>query len=223
MVDGSPRRWLFLIALAAGCGIDTETWGHSLDGADRLVVLFHGYGAPAADLKGLAIDLREYGQLHRACFALARGPRSAGSGRAWFDDRAEIGSLRSRLLALLGKLGARSELPASKIFVGGFSQGAAVAVDLALHAPEPLGGVLVLSSPPGPAGDWDASAARNRATRFFIAHGTSDARVPAAAAARLRAQLEGAGHPVELLSFAGGHEMTDEVRRAAARFLSVSP
>jgi phospholipase/carboxylesterase len=184
-------------------------------------VLFHGYGAPPADLKGLAINLKEYGAPADTCYVLAAGPYSAGNGRSWYRSGEDMEKLRPKIKRLLDSLIDKSGLVPRNVFLGGFSQGATVAVDSALQYPYPVGGVLVLSASQDPSGKWGAVLSSKGAakTAFFISHGNSDGVASPGAAAALRKMLEDNGYTVEFHSFDGGHSIPREVEQAAGGFL----
>ncbi len=217
---------LVLVAAAAvwllrgrGGGPSYTTVGVPLAQARQIVVLFHGYGAPGKDLEGLALELQRSGGLDATAFVLPEGPLRAGMGRAWYDEPAGLREQRTGLQALLRSLCAEAGLGLDAVVVGGFSQGGAMAVDTALHAPSPLGGVLALSAASDPTGDWAQAAAGPGPMRFLVAHGTGDTVVAERYARSLTTLLEGAGHEVTVVSFPGGHSIPAPVREAAARFL----
>ena len=66
-------------------------------------------------------------------------------------------------------------VPSSRIFLAGFSQGGAVAYTAALTHPEPLGGVIALSTYL-PSSDiiTDQASGANRNIPIFAGHGTED-------------------------------------------------
>jgi phospholipase/carboxylesterase len=82
----------------------------------------------------------------------------------------------------------------------GFSQGAAMAVDVASTLP--LAGVISCSGYPHP--DW---LPRGPMPRVLLTHGHEDPVVPYAASERLQQLLLGAGGEAELLGFSGGHSI----------------
>ena len=105
--------------------------------------------------------------------------------RAWYDIISlepdsrkidEAGLLESR--EIVRQLIQREEkrgIPSQRIFLAGFSQGGAVAYLSALTHPEPLAGVIALSTyiPEARLITEDLSAA-NRHIPLFVAHGTDD-------------------------------------------------
>lgn len=220
---GVTRSLLLVLPLALGaCGsLSYQTWGADLEGAGRVVVLFHGFGAPASDLKSLAIDVKAGGAPVDTCYVLAEGPLTQGMGAAWFRDREGALSLRPKVLALLEKVRAKAGLDWGRVYVGGFSQGATVAVDAALFAPEPLGGVLAVAPAPDPTGEW--AAASQGPTPILVVHGGRDSVVNPGASQGLVERLAGQGHSARLLSHAGGHTIPADVPAEFAALLAEGP
>jgi len=220
----TPRVGVLLSVLALCSSACTspsyETWGAALPGAQRVVVLFHGYGAPPTDLKGMAIDLKAAGVPGDTCYVLVEGPVSVlGGGAAWYQDGSGAAELRPRVLALLEKLRKRAGVPYGQIFTAGFSQGATVAVDAALFSPEPLGGVIAVAAVADPSGEWAEAMQRQSPTRFLLVHGMRDDRVPFGTSRKLVEQLTAAGHDARMVQHASGHTIAQEAYSAMAEFL----
>ncbi|MBX3250301.1 MAG: dienelactone hydrolase family protein [Myxococcales bacterium] len=184
------------------------------------VVLLHGYGVRGDDLLGFANRLAEE---IPALFIVPAAPilQRRGAGRAWFEPplslhereadrrRAEqdIRRSRARLEGVLATLEGRG-FDRSAIVVAGFSQGAMMSLDLALHTEPAIGGVGFLSG--GPLPGWPLERARD--LRVLVAHGRGDEILPFRDAATLREQLAGAGAEVDFLAFDGGHAVPTEVQ-----------
>lgn len=105
--------------------------------------------------------------------------------RAWYDilslsdagrhaDVSGIKASRDAIRALIARENARG-IPTSRIVLAGFSQGGAMAYVAGLTHPEPLAGIIALStyipSPELLEAEFDAA---NAATPVFAAHGTQD-------------------------------------------------
>src|SRR5581483_6094885 len=175
------------------------------------IVCMHGYGANAQDLLpiGMELDLEgparwifpggpltlpEFGPESRAWFPideerLARLQRTgeridvSSSRPAGFDDA--IGSAE----AMLDALG----VPRSKLVLGGFSQGAMMAVELASRSAERPLGLFVLSGTLVDEPGLRARLAKHRGLRFFQSHGSADAILDYQTARRLHETLTSAG------------------------------
>lgn len=111
---------------------------------DELLVVMHGLGSHEGDLFGLAPHLPE-----RFDVASLRAPIPYGGGFAWFeftpvdaDDHALIDSAAEGVLAWLDGL----ERSYSRVHLLGFSQGGAMAVQLARLEPERFASIAHLSS-----------------------------------------------------------------------------
>lgn len=105
--------------------------------------------------------------------------------RAWYDiislaphsrqiDETGIVESRDTVRALIAHENARG-IPVDRIFLAGFSQGGAVACTTALTHPEPLAGLIALSTyiPSAALVEREATPA-NRALAVFAAHGSGD-------------------------------------------------
>lgn len=206
------------------------------------IVLFHGYGADAADLAPLAPALAVPG---RPTWVFPEGPISLGlagwsGARAWFPideealgqaqisgrpiDLSKGGTAEAPNVLKTGAL-AREALealavPWERLILGGFSQGAMLAVDLALRGPKAPLGLAILSGALVGAAGWEALAAGRAGLRFFQSHGTDDPLLSFENAKRLEALLLAGGLRGEFLNFEGGHGIPPEAAEGLARFLS---
>ncbi|MEX1317283.1 MAG: esterase [Synechococcaceae cyanobacterium] len=199
-------------------------------GAERRLVLLHGWGADADDLFELAGLL--VGPESSVVALRAPLPHPAGQGRQWYDLQqpgwpqlpAAREDLRRRLLAL------DAELPLARTVLLGFSQGAALALDVATGAGAlPVAGVIGCSGYPHP--DWrpgsliaaaGAAAGTGGAGQpapVLLTHGKLDPVVPYAASEDLRRQLRDSGRDVALIGFSGGHSIDASLFPALRDFI----
>jgi phospholipase/carboxylesterase len=208
-------------------------------GTGPLVVLMHGYGAPGEDLVPLARVLDVPGEVR---FAFPEAPIDLGpqamNGRAWWHidmvklqfamisgepiDRSQevpegIEEARASVLEVLGEL--ERALAPSYVVLGGFSQGAMLACDVALHAEIPLAGLAMLSGTLISQQQWTPLASKRRGLRAVVSHGQGDPILPFAGAERLRDFLTGAGLDVKWVPFRGGHEIPPPALDALARLI----
>ncbi|ENO89153.1 alpha/beta hydrolase [Thauera linaloolentis] len=154
------------------------------------VIWMHGLGADGHDFEPIVPELAlAPSPAVRFIFPHApHQPVTCNGGyvmRAWYDivslapDSREIdeaGLLASRdiVRALIANETARG-IPSGRIFLAGFSQGGAVAYLSALTHPEPLAGVIALSTYiPAAHLITRELAAANRGIPLFVAHGTED-------------------------------------------------
>lgn len=198
-------------------------------GGQRVVLLMHGHGAARDDLRSLAARLHQLAPKVR--FELPGAPHDYGRGASWYPpfesatpQEAEQLTLELRAQArqvvfeYLDRLKAEG-VPEGAIFVGGFSQGATVALDVVLsERGAHLGGLISLS---GGALDLDPSGLGHHAPlRAFVSHGGADQRLPQSKSLALVRALQQGGHTVRWVPFGGGHSIPPEVVQALGQFLA---
>lgn len=217
------------------------TDGHG-GGTGPLVILLHGFGAPGDDLVPLA-DSMDAPAGTRWLFP--EGPLSLdwglGDARAWWiidfarlqEDRAAgrirdlsgeipqgLALARERFLSFLKELPRALPVDLRRTIIGGFSQGAMLTCDVALHTDYPFAGLVQLSGNLLAEPVWRPLAPRRRGLRVFQSHGTYDEILPYVGAERLRDLLVQAGLLVEWHSFRGGHEIPEPVLKQLGQFVS---
>ncbi len=210
-----------------------------------VVVLLHGFSMTADDLAPFGaslgvpalflfpegpIDLAPHGLRGRAWWMIDVDRRDAAIARG--DDRdlgdenpAGLPAANQRLATLLGEV--RARWPGRALFLGGFSQGAILSLDLvlrnrpALPALSSLAGLILLSSGRVTAAAWAAlmQGDNARGLPMFQSHGRLDRELSFAAAAALAADLAAAGARHTFVAFDGAHELPLPVLRALKRFL----
>jgi phospholipase/carboxylesterase len=201
------------------------------------IVVFHGYGADAKDLLSFAHLLNAP---TGTGWIFAQGPLKVSdsgiAGRAWFPldlayldnamregrhiDMSGItpeGLKRARVMAteMIGEL----KVPASRLVLMGFSQGAMVATDLALRMSEKIAGLGILSGTLLNKELWGQRAKTKVGLEFFQSHGESDALLGVQYAKALEELLIGAGLKGQLNIFRGGHEVPQEIVHKLGQFL----
>jgi phospholipase/carboxylesterase len=176
--------------------------------ASERLVLLHGWGADADDL----LDLGELLVEPEVSVVALRAPEPHpyGSGRQWYGlqpiDWEALPAARAALRSRLEQLGA--SVPLERTVLLGFSQGAAMALDVGCSLP--LAGIVACSGYPHEG--WQAPVQR---PPVLLSHGREDPVVPyAASEALLRELIDGAGAAggaVKLLPFNGGHGIDPEL------------
>jgi phospholipase/carboxylesterase len=211
-------------------------------GAKLTAILMHGFGAPGDDLVGLAPYLDApvsfvfpeaplplgglYGD-SRAWWLLdlARLERELASGRPQ-DRRGEVpdglAAARDHVIKLVDEVKTRLAIDESQLVLGGFSQGAMVALDVALHMDTPPRALVLMSGTLLAETVWQPRFARLAGVPVLMSHGRSDQLLPFAAAEDLRDRLTAAGAQVTWVPFAGGHEIPPVVVDTAKNFLRSS-
>lgn len=205
------------------------------------VVLLHGFGAPGDDLVALAPYLHaprtrfvfpaaplELGGLYgdsRAWWLLdlARLEASLGSGnmQAWIAEvPVGLDDARLQLGRFLDELQARFSIANDQLVLGGFSQGAMLSLDVALHRDAPLAGLVLMSCTLTAESIWKPLFPRLAGASILMSHGRHDMLLPYAIAEALRDRLVTAGANVEFQQFLGGHEIPPPVLSAVTKFLA---
>lgn len=185
--------------------------------ADRRLVLLHGWGADADDLLDLGEALLGAEAADVSVVALrAPLPHPGGMGRQWYDLASpgwpQLPAARADLLSRLRTLS--QSVPLENTALLGFSQGAAMAIDVGVGAGLPLAGVIGCSGYPHP--DWEP---QRPLAPILLTHGREDAVVPYTAGEALEQRLRESGGEVTLLPFSGGHGIDPMLFPAIREFL----
>jgi phospholipase/carboxylesterase len=235
LIRTTSRTIVMALTLVLGCSSGRpllESFVHGGAGPPTLVLL-HGYGSAAEEWQPFteAIAWPAEGR-----FVFPQGPEyRPGGGRAWwplelYSQRANDGlpdlsatappglpAAADRVIDLLKEIRAAVGPP---VVVGGFSQGAMVASDVAFRTDTSLNALVLLSPTIVSESIWKAGYARRQGLPVFIAHGRSDRVLSFAIADRLRRQLQDAGLDVTWVPFDGEHEIPAVVVAALNRFLA---
>ncbi len=208
-----------------------------------VVVLLHGFSMRADDLApfGASMGLPAVFVFPEGPIDLALVPRHPASarlaGRAWWmidvaardlaiargDDRdlaaqrpAGLGPAREGLSRLVGEV--TRTWPGRPVFLGGFSQGAILSLDLVLRGLFRPAGLVLLSG-----GRVEAGATPDlghaRGIPVFQSHGTKDRELSFAAASTLSNDLVTAGADASWWPFEGGHEIPLPILRELKKFI----
>ena len=147
--------------------------------------------------------------------------------RAWFDlyglsrdlkvDEAGIAASRAAVGELIAREVARG-VPASRIVVGGFSQGGTMTLATALGHPAPLAGIVCLSA--WMPAKYAAVADAQRDTPIFLGHGTYDPVVDVALGRETHATLSKLANQVEFHEYPIQHGVNDAVLVDLRAFLA---
>lgn len=214
--------------------------------AELVCILCHGYGAPGDDLVGIGTAVLDVDPSlkGRVAFAFPEAPENIpglGSGRAWwqidvsrfanamasgeleqlFDDVPDgMAEARRALTAAVSDVAKKLALPMSRVVLGGFSQGAMVATDVALRLEDPPAALAIMSGTLLTRSEWLARAKKRTSLPVLQSHGTEDPILPYPAAVELNRMLTSAGLTVDFVTFRGGHGIAPAVIQKLAALLS---
>ncbi len=158
-----------------------------------LIILLHGYGSNEADLFSLTKELPQ-----EAIVVAVRAPIKLANGYAWFpvarfgdkEDPAAPERSRQLMLQFIDQAAKKYRIPAARIYLVGFSQGAMMSLNIALTQPERVHGIAMLSGKL-------IEETKNKMVKpelinkvsIFEAHGTEDQVIPIATGREAHAYL----------------------------------
>lgn len=205
-------------------------------GEGPVVVLLHGYGAPGDDLVPFHRVLDVPREVR---FVFPHAPISLGNfmmdARAWWpidiaaleaalaegrsrdlrsDVPAGLVEARAALTAFMDAM--QAALKPSALVLGGFSQGAMLAMDFALHDPRPIAALTLLSGTFLSEKAWRPLFAGRAGQRALVSHGSHDPLLPFAATSELKDALLEAKWNVDFVPFRGQHEIPPIVQNKLA-------
>jgi len=192
------------------------------------IIWLHGLGADGHDFEPLIPQLGVV-EMQGVRVVLPHAPRrpvTINGGMvmpAWYDilapdftrgqDGNGIRESEQQLQALIRRE-IDAGIPAEKILLAGFSQGGAIVLHTGLRYPQPLAGILALSTYLPLADSLATQAAvANRTVPLMMAHGMQDPVVPMSLAMQSRDELQQQGYRVAWHSYPMQHAVCpDEVR-----------
>lgn len=194
-----------------------------------VVIFMHGYGAPGDDLVRAAESIGT--EAPTTSFVVLEAPHSRGLGRAWMvgGSRAEMmeqaAESRQRILETVDEL-VKDGVAPDNIYLGGFSQGAQMALDVGFGAEtrHRIGGLVLIG---GGYPNWPESVGSQAlgesqlapGARALVVHGRSDSVVSfsqgESVSRDLRSKVATEWAPVD-----GGHNISPGAELAVAEFLN---
>lgn len=230
-------------------GLDVTVFQGTAGPPTAAIILCHGFGAPGDDLVGLAPELvRASPALASVRFYFPAAPLELGGfgfgdARAWWlIDLGQLQRLQTQgpeavrefrkvepdglpaarraLHALVQEVANQTGLPMQRVVLGGFSQGAMLATDVALRLEEAPGALVILSGTLLLEDAWRAKAKARGGLPVFQSHGRQDPLLAYGAAEDLRALWEEAGATLEFVPFDGGHTIGPDAFRRLCDFLT---
>jgi phospholipase/carboxylesterase len=198
------------------------------------IIWLHGLGADGHDFEPVVPELVPQGsRAWRFVFPNAPiRPVTINGGmrmRAWYDivgfdrkaveDAAGFQDADQKVRDLIAREVARG-IPASRIVLAGFSQGAAVSLYTAPRLSEKLAGVMALSSYLPRESTFKAERQpANDATPIFMAHGQFDGVLPMMLGLKSRDYLKAQGYNVEWHEYPMAHAVCAEEVADVRQFL----
>jgi phospholipase/carboxylesterase len=188
--------------------------------AERTVIWLHGLGADGHDFEPIVPELHLAPELAvRFVFPNAPSiPVTINGGfvmPAWYDilkmdleRELDVGQLLASAEGVRELIVAENEkgIPSDRILLAGFSQGGAVSYQAALTHPEPLAGLLAISTYFATASSVRVSAA-NQALPIFVGHGSEDPVVPESLGSSSLESLRALGLDPIYRRYPMGHEV----------------
>lgn len=200
-----------------------------MPGPPPLLVMLHGYGANESDLLGLVPYLDE--RLH---IASVRGPLRIDAGSyGWYRvthtaggpvvHEGEEHESRKRLARFIDEMVEAHNVDTKKVFLLGFSQGATLALSLALTIPERLGGTVafsgrVMREVSGSIASPEALAQ----AKIFMAHGLHDDVIPIGRARASKEFLSGLDVDLTYREYSASHQISPDMLTHAGEWLRQS-
>ena len=200
------------------------------------VIWLHGLGADGSDFEPIVPELG-LADAPGVRFIFPHAPQmpvTCNGGYvmpAWYDiislephsrvvDEAGIVASRSAIRRLIARENQRG-VPSERIFLAGFSQGGAVVYTTALTHPEPLAGLIALSTylPVETLVNAEATSA-NKSLPIFAAHGLDDDVVSPPLGQMARKFVETQGHTVDWHEYPMPHSVCIEEVRDIGRWLN---
>ena len=189
------------------------------------VIILHGLGADGNDFVPIAqeLDLSAIGAVRFVFPSAPARPVTLNGGyvmRAWYDilgsdlvrreDATGLRESQAQVSALIDRERARG-VAASRIVLGGFSQGCAMTFMAGLRYPERLAGLLGMSGYlPLAATTAAERSAANAGVPIFQAHGSADPMFQIDRATASRDALVALGYPVEWHAYPMPHSVCAE-------------
>ncbi len=188
----------------------------------KWVILFHGFGADASDLA----SLKEAFRFTKPCnWLFPNGPLSVPispgySGRAWWNIRlsdlsndwstARPDGLEQAVNQVF-KMISSMKFQWKDLIIGGFSQGAMLATEVFLKAPETPAGLICLSGTMLSEKQWSEMVPARKGSTIFMSHGEADQVLPHKGSIQLQKFFEKHEIKTQFASFRGAHEIPQSV------------
>jgi phospholipase/carboxylesterase len=209
-----------------------QYFDHPCDAADRpWIILFHGFGADAHDLEGLRDYISVNSQVNwrfpNGVFEVPIGP--GWTGRAWWPltlsslpgDWSDYtpDSMPALVPAIL-KMIEDLKIPWNKVILGGFSQGAMLATEIYLQAPEQPLGLISMSGSLIRQNEWAKKLEARKGAKVFLCHGENDQVLSIKGSQKLLNLFKQNGLDTQWVSFGGGHEIPPKALQGVTNYIN---
>ncbi len=189
------------------------------------VIWLHGLGADGHDFEPIVAELSFTAKAHtRFIFPHApHRPVTINNGyvmRAWYDiiaidknvveDETGIRASAQQTIELIAQQ-TTAGISSRRIVLAGFSQGGAIALYTGLRLPQPLAGIMALSTYLPLAAQLDKERHHsNQQVPIFMAHGLYDTVVPLVLAEETYRLLHSQGYPINWFTYPMPHSVCPE-------------
>ena len=200
-----------------------------MPGPPPLLIMLHGFGSNESDLLGLVPYLDE-----RIHIASVRGPLRIEAGAyGWYRvshtaggpivHEGEEREARKRVARFIDDMIAAHDVDQRRVYLLGFSQGATLALSLALTIPERIAGTLVFCGRVmRELGGSIAAPEQIARARVFMAHGLHDDVVPIGRARSSREFLAGLDVELSYGEYPAAHQISPDMLTRAADWLKAT-
>ncbi|PIE66544.1 MAG: carboxylesterase [Desulfobacterales bacterium] len=187
---------------------------------DAAIIWLHGLGADGNDFAPIVPELR-LPDSYKIRFIFPHAPKipvSVNGGfvmPAWFDiysmdidrkvDTEQLTASAEKVRLFIHQEVARG-IESKRILIAGFSQGGAVGYQLALTHPEPLCGLLAMSTYFATSKTIERNPANDKLP-IAVQHGTMDPVVPNQLGIQAAEELQGLGYPLTYSSYPMEHSV----------------
>lgn len=224
-----------------------RVYARDMENPDLHCIVLHGFGADAQDVIGVSQEIHTTAEVD---YLFPQAPyqitvQGQRYGTAWFprsqDEvmqaltgdyfvglaRLDPPALQESVKEVLAFI-QDAKLDWNKLVVSGFSQGAMIAAELALRAPQPPAGLAVLSGSLVAHARWEKLAAElpgrwgdAAEVPLFQSHGIQDPILDVVSAEALHELLLSSVFHGKMRTFAGGHTIPEETLQEFSGFLDI--
>jgi phospholipase/carboxylesterase len=213
---------LFICSVKQGFFMTLSIIEHNPSGSvNYSVICLHGLGASGYDLAPLAqtFDLPGVRFVFPTAPAIPITMNQGMEMPAWYDiksldfnSRAHLPDLNDSIAAvhaLIADEQSKQGIAPENIFIMGFSQGGAMALEVGLHYSQKLAGIISLSAyAPRADKSFENLSSANSGTPIFQAHGKQDSVVPLAAGEFAKDKLLALGYSPDWHTYDMAHEIS---------------